>query len=237
MHERQIISILQSRIWRLGDKKWDKYIFCLLYVAQKGLEQSWEWTPQHLMSRDNLVVTVISKSTDIQTRREYKTRYSLIYFIIFLNQGFVGWIWHYASDLDTASDLQRCTLNMSSWCCLSGLAVYLVFLSPSTRPYPHGDGGWIWRIAAVILSIIFTMWSLVAWRLGAAVGVTNHMGLCVCDAWKGISVWFIHQRQHTLTHIHLNEPPLYFLLYQMQLLTSNLESRLSKANKCWKHPC
>ena len=87
MHERQIISILQSRIWRLGDKKRDKYIFCLLYVAQKGLEQSWEWTPHEikhpLMSSDNLVVTVISKSTDIQTRREYKTRYSLIYFIIF----------------------------------------------------------------------------------------------------------------------------------------------------------
>lgn len=68
---------------KIGDKKRDKYMLCLPYVAHKGLEQSWEWTPHEikhpLMLKDNLVVTVLNKSTDIQTQREYKTSYSLIF--------------------------------------------------------------------------------------------------------------------------------------------------------------
>lgn len=182
-------------------------------------------TKQSLMLWDAVVLTVMNDSTDIQTRWEYLNRYLLIFTIRICTLHIVLYIWFKRS----IWYLQRCTFKMSSWWCLSGLAVHLV-CSPSTPPFPLC---WLWLILKnLCCHFIHNFQFVKSCRLRACCSRGSCKSVCVCvyfcltlerESWYDSPTQNAYMCPHALAHIHLNEHPPYFC--EKHLLTGNLDSK------------
>lgn len=122
--------------------------------------------------------------------------------------------------------MQRCPLNMSSWCCLSGLAVYLVLPLTLYPPVPAWWQGL--NLKNCCCHFIHNFQSVKSCRLKTRCrggSRKSHWSVCLWCLKGNLGIF--HTRTSTYTHTHTSEraPTVFFFFNQMQLLTSNLESK------------